>query len=398
LLPEAHSFASPTALDGEQFGQDVSIDEGVLAVNCFRCDVASLFDVGSVYVYEEPQTGWATLAAPATRVVQANPQIQSEFGIRVLIEHHPAGDRLVVGARSYDHNGMVSSGAAYVVDEPVAGWSSQPDTTPTHQLLPSQLSPGDELGTGLALDGGRVVVGSVSDDPYAQPLDSGRAFVFDLEGNAWAETHWLQGSPVDHGGTHAPALGHGIALQGSAVLVGAHLDDHLNANDSGSVYAFQLEECHVDLFCFCTAGGGCSNADPVAGCKNSTNAGGLLVHGAGATSITSDDLELYAVQLPTQKSGIFFMGIGTTSVPFFDGRRCVAAGTGSLYRHSLQSTGPHGVMTLGPGIVSYTQIFAPGGHIQAGDTWHFQAWYRDPMGPCGFGTNVSNAISVTFQP
>ena len=38
------------------------------------------------------------------------------------------------------------------------------------------------------------------------------------------------------------------------------------------------------------------------------------------------------------------------------------------------------------------------GSIVAGETWNFQAWYRDPQGPCGGFFNLSNAVSVTFTP
>ncbi len=34
----------------------------------------------------------------------------------------------------------------------------------------------------------------------------------------------------------------------------------------------------------------------------------------------------------------------------------------------------------------------------AGETWYFQGWYRDPMGPCGTAFNLSNGLAVTFAP
>ena len=57
-------------------------------------------------------------------------------------------------------------------------------------------------------------------------------------------------------------------------------------------------------------------------------------------------------------------------------------------------------MIEGPGIVSTSLNFAnPLGHIMAGTTYAFQAWYRDPNGgPCGQTANASNALAVTFTP
>jgi hypothetical protein len=156
--------------------------------------------------------------------------------------------------------------------------------------------------------------------------------------------------------------------------------------------------CDIEPYCFCDSGGICGNEDLAAGCANSTGSGALLSQGGGSVSVSADDLVLSAVQLPPNKSGLFFMGGAPTELPFNDGRLCVAPGNVGIFRYQPQSSGPTGTLTLGPGIVAYSQKFAPGGNIQAGSTWHFQAWYRDPTGPCGYGANLSNAARVTFQP
>ena len=65
---------------------------------------------------------------------------------------------------------------------------------------------------------------------------------------------------------------------------------------------------------------------------------------------------------------------------------------------SPQSTGPNGVLSLGPGVVGVSNSLPLAGHITAGQTWHFQAWVRDPSGPCGKGSNMTNAMRVKFEP
>jgi hypothetical protein len=157
-------------------------------------------------------------------------------------------------------------------------------------------------------------------------------------------------------------------------------------------------DCDIELFCLCDSGGGCFNPDATAGCANSTGVGALLSRTSGTSSVSADDLVLSVSELPMNKPGLTFMGSSTTNLPFFDGRRCVAPGTLGIFRYPAQSTGPTGAMTLGPGIAAQSQIFAPNGAIQPGSTWYFQSWYRDPTGPCGQGTNLSNAARVTFDP
>jgi hypothetical protein len=155
--------------------------------------------------------------------------------------------------------------------------------------------------------------------------------------------------------------------------------------------------CDIEPYCFCDSGGICGNEDPSAGCANSTGSGSRLSQAGGSTSVAADDLVLGAVQVPPNTLGLYLMGGAATEAPLFDGRLCVAAGSEGLFRFQAGSSGPAGVLTLGPGIVADSQGFGPTGLVQVGSTWHFQAWYRDPGGPCGFGANLSNAARVTFQ-
>ena len=43
-------------------------------------------------------------------------------------------------------------------------------------------------------------------------------------------------------------------------------------------------------------------------------------------------------------------------------------------------------------------LAVPAAWILSGQTKRFQFWYRDPVGPCGTGFNLSNALVLTFTP
>lgn len=153
-----------------------------------------------------------------------------------------------------------------------------------------------------------------------------------------------------------------------------------------------------EAYCFCDAGSNppCGNSDATAGCRNSSGAGGLLSV-TGLPSVILDTLKITATQLPNNQNGIFFMGPNQAApIPFGDGLRCVG---GQLFRYlPVKNSGSTGTITLGPGIVAASQSFAMAGRIDNGETWNFQAWFRDPMGPCGLAFSVSNALSVQFTP
>ena len=92
------------------------------------------------------------------------------------------------------------------------------------------------------------------------------------------------------------------------------------------------------------------------------------------------------------------MGGGPDLFPFGDGILCVAEGAAAICRFDVRSGGGEGIFVEGPGIVAFTQPLEVDCRIDPGDTWHFQGWYRDPLGPCGSFFNFSNAVSVTFGP
>jgi len=151
-------------------------------------------------------------------------------------------------------------------------------------------------------------------------------------------------------------------------------------------------------FCVADQGDcGCGGDSLLAGCINSTGLGARL-EAEGGSSVTTDDLTFVVTQLPANTTVLMLMAQNTSRLPFGDGRICIA-GLSKIFRlPPALNSGPHGTVTGGPGYVALTQtplVPVPGG-IQAGDTWNFQAFYRDVVGCAGF--NISNGVSVTFVP
>jgi hypothetical protein len=161
------------------------------------------------------------------------------------------------------------------------------------------------------------------------------------------------------------------------------------------------DECEkIAEYCQCPSNlAPCSNSNTAAGCANSLTAGAHLRYSSGSIMTSADDLVLLADALPKNKFGLFYMGGGTLNLPIGDGVLCVGSGGVGTFRYGVQNSGAAGLVTLGPGIVALScASFFPTGCIAAGDTWYFQAWYRDPAGPCSGGFNFSNGIRVEFVP
>lgn len=159
------------------------------------------------------------------------------------------------------------------------------------------------------------------------------------------------------------------------------------------------DECELSggiAFCFGDGSGTpcpCGNSGaPGEGCANSAGHGSKM-YNSGGVSASLNDTVLVGIQLPPNKSGIFFTGFeqqnGGLGITFGDGLLCLK----SKRRFPGQVSSAGGVVSFaGP-------VGQSNGQISAGSTWYFQAWHRDSAtGPCGQKTNLSNALEITFAP
>ena len=112
----------------------------------------------------------------------------------------------------------------------------------------------------------------------------------------------------------------------------------------------------------------------------------------GSTSVSNNDLTLVASGIPTNQFGIFYYGPNAVQVPFGNGYRCVG---GSVYRMNVLQSGATGSYQKNLDFYGSPPFGAP--EVDAGETWRFQCWFRDP--PAGGSTfNLTNAVSVDFIP
>ncbi len=402
-------------------------------------DSTKSYHAGSAYVFELSGSSWVEVA----KLYASDWEQSAAFGQAVAVD----GDTLVVGASQEDNGSVVypNQGAAYVFERTGGSWAE------TQKLVASDPKKGDSFGGSVAIDGDTILVGAALHNHSV--IDEGAIYVFERQGGSWVQTQELLGSdPAD-----SPWMGAAVALQGDYALGSAHADDEV-ANNAGSAYMFRRNEngswlqiakflaidgAPSDIFSnsvaisgtkvlcgargdddacptvpgcnsgsayvfdfapdavqygSCPSQGPCGNHDDFGGCLTSSGYGGVL-NAAGSASLVADDLRFEARWLPANKLGLFFMGGLATALPFGDGQLCVASGGMGIWRFNPpQSSGASGVLNLGPGVVGLSQILPRGGHITAGQTWHFQAWFRDPAGPCGKGSNMTNALRVVFGP
>lgn len=191
----------PGAVGGEVFGESVALRGSTLAVGAY----GSSAQQGAVHVYRLGLGGWRHVAA----LTAADGAAGDQLGARVAV----AGD-LVLGAAPNAARGGQPLGAVYVFEP------SGNTYRPVDKLMPEALRAWDAFGQDLVADGDYLVAGAYGHDAGPDAMNSGAAYVFQLQGGAWVLTTTLLPATPE---TEA-RFGNDLALEGGRLLVGANGD------------------------------------------------------------------------------------------------------------------------------------------------------------------------------
>lgn len=194
------------------------------------------------------------------------------------------------------------------------------------------------------------------------------------------------------------------------VIVGADFDD-INANNSGSARIFTGPDCNGNgVPDRCDIAGGVStdfNANGLpdecetlgmAYCSPAmNNSTGLpaVVTAIGSDLAAANDVTLIGSQLPAEQFGYFLTSLSQGMIQFPAGSQGILCVGGAIARPlgPIFDTGLAGLVVVQPDMTFIPT--SPESTVMAGDTWHFQAWYRD-VNPV-FTSNFTDALSVSFE-
>ncbi|MEZ6015064.1 MAG: hypothetical protein R3F49_08125 [Planctomycetota bacterium] len=239
------------------------------------------------------------------------------------------------------------------------------DGTAWVQLMPAQAPPA-RSHAGLVWDSDREVVVLLGGQAGAWSS----AGYWLLDGWEWNGTSWTQ-TPLTltppHGGENLTY----DALRHECVL-------YLGTPETWRYVAFGSTTC--------------------AGVPNSTGRPGRLV-ASGTSSVANNDLELHALDLPQGSFGFFLTSLHegyTVNAGGSQGTLCLNGAIGRyLGPGQVQPTGAAGTLAL---LLDLSQTPTPWGFtaVMAGETRHFQAWYRDVVAG-GVTSNFTGSLSVSFH-
>jgi hypothetical protein len=171
---------------------------------------------GAAYVFELGMSGWSEITSVTPSAAAAG-----LFGEAVSLE----GDRFIVGARGTD-DPVGNAGAAFVFHETMSGWVEEAYITSPN---PTQVG---QFGTSVDISGTRIAVGA----PFERisSVATGRAYTYTLVSGTWTLEH----SFTDTGLASNDQYGGAISLSGVNILIGARFAD-TSVSSSGAVYYHQ---------------------------------------------------------------------------------------------------------------------------------------------------------------
>jgi FG-GAP repeat protein len=343
-----HKLIGSDSRKGSYFG-------GRLALGSGRAVVASSNDnlwTGAAYVFD------LATGQELYKLRGSGTHKQASFGFSVKIQ----GDRILVGAPSEDNLGIDRSGAAYIFD------------LHTGAELHRFASPHANLRSGF---GWRVLF----EEDFIAITELGDVNLFSTKGRVFlydAHTYELLETVQPSDNQEGDLFGMSIASQGCEVVIGSPWADSIGEY-TGKAYTFALPSAIGASTCEAN--------------RNSTGDPALLT-AAGSLCVATNNMTLSADTMPPGVPGSFLVSQAAAFVPFVGGSQgnlCLAGPVGRFTDPPFV-TSPAGTASLR---VDLTDIPLGGHEVQPGETWYFQAWFRDNNpGPT---SNLTDGLELTFR-
>lgn len=149
----------------EQFASELAIDGDVVIVGSSSDD-----QKGSAYLFERNAT--TQTFEQKVKFSASDIELNDRFGYSVAVHN----DHVLVGSHHHHTNGIANSGAAYLFEKPLNGWSEH-NGSEQAKLIASDPDVADAFGNSVVISNDTMVVGAEGDD-HSSINNAGSVYVF----------------------------------------------------------------------------------------------------------------------------------------------------------------------------------------------------------------------------
>jgi len=223
-MTQTVKLTAADAAPSDYFGSAIDLDGAVAVIGMVGDDNPyGNFSCGAAYIFVRESGSWWE----KSKLIASDRTDGDSLGCSAAI----SGDYVIVGSDTDSDMGN-TAGSAYIYEKPTGGWHSINPLTETIEIFSGFPTAWDRFGCSVAIEGGRVVVGSQEDD--VSNWSTGSAYVFERESGTWKRKARL----IAYDLPNAFDFGCSVALSGDWVIVGAKSSDALK-NDTGAAYFFE---------------------------------------------------------------------------------------------------------------------------------------------------------------
>lgn len=207
---------------GDEFGFDVAIDSGIVAVGAVWDDNEHGADTGAAYLFD------VSTGTQIAKLIAPDGTGSDRFGTSIAI-----GDNVVAVGAEWDDDRGSATGSVYLYEASTGSF--------IQKILPTDSSQGDWVGDSVAIHNGVLVLGAPRDEDENGNF-SGAAYLFDVA------TGTLISKLLPEMRGSFDNFGSSVAISNGTVVVGARFTD-TNGLDSGAAYEFTVPglECPADF-------------------------------------------------------------------------------------------------------------------------------------------------------
>ncbi len=268
-MTETAKLAPSDGTANDYFGGEVSISGNTVVVGAIGAPLGAQSDVGAAYLFAKPSSGWANMTQTAE--LSASDGTPGDiFGCSVSI----SANTVVVGAESGPSNG---AGAAYVFSEPPSGWANM---TQTAKLTASDGLAGDNFGASVSISGNTIAVAAMGIGIGGKTSSPNAVYVFTEPASGWTNTTQIAELSAPNGMMN---MGTSLCINGSTVVAGSRYATVGGNTDEGAAFVFTEPSS------------GWRNMSPTA---EFTAADGTANGGFGSSVLASGDTVLVGAMAP----------------------------------------------------------------------------------------------------